>query len=78
MDNTDKIEMILRQTNYTREEATTMLQECNGDVALVIKRFFGLKDKKEELPAFKSKNQEMYRQFRTKLNIVGQMPEPNL
>jgi hypothetical protein len=60
-----KIEQILSQTNYSREEILQKLEEHNGDVVLVIKEYMGIKPKVENTK-IKSKeiNQEIYRQIR--------------
>ena len=60
------VQMIMRQTEYTVDEATEKLEECNYDHIKVIKKYLGIVDKKE--PKIKSVNQEIYRQLRTKLN----------
>jgi hypothetical protein len=60
-----KIEQILSQTNYSREEILQKLEEHNGDVILVIKEYMGIKPNVENTK-IKSKeiNQEIYRQIR--------------
>lgn len=62
----DKIQMILRQTNYTESEAEEKLTIFKEDPLLVIKDFFGIKDKREK--PILSVNQEIYKQLRYKLN----------
>jgi hypothetical protein len=62
----EKIQMILRQTDYTQEEAHNKLIECNDDPLLVIKQFLGITEKKT--PPIVSVNQEIYRQLRNKLD----------
>lgn len=62
----EKIQMILRQTNYTVSEAEEKLAIFKEDPILVIKDFLGIKDKKEK--PISSVNQEIYRQLRYKLN----------
>ena len=61
----DLIQIILRQTNFSEIEAREKLTENNGDHLKVIKIYFGITEKKE-LPV-KSINQEIYKQFRVKL-----------
>jgi hypothetical protein len=61
-----KIEMILRQTDYSREIAREKLKEYNNDHIKVIKTFLGITEKKA--PQIKSVNQEIYRQLRGKLD----------
>jgi len=69
IDNNDinnKIEVIMRQTNYTDVEAREKLIESNYDHIKVIRLFLGVKDKKEE--TIKSINQEIYKQIRYKMD----------
>ena len=69
IDNVDinnKIEVILRQTDYTELEAKEKLSENNYDHIKVIKIFLGVKEKKEE--GIKSINQEIYKQIRYKMD----------
>jgi hypothetical protein len=60
------IDIILRQTNYSEEEAREKLFEYNNDYIAVIKAYLGVKaaDKSE----IKSVNQEIYKQMRFKLD----------
>ena len=73
MENTDTlkedemVQMILRQTNYTENEARTKLKEFNNDAILVIKSYFGIAEKKAP-EKVRSVNQEIYKQFRLKLD----------
>jgi septum formation topological specificity factor MinE len=62
----EKVQIILRQTNYSSELAMEKLKEMNYDHLLVIKDYFGITEKKA-LP-ITSINQEIYRQFRYKLD----------
>jgi hypothetical protein len=61
----NKIQMILRQTDYTEEEAKEKLLECNDDHLLVIKKYFGINEKQKPVVSL---NQEIYRQLRYKLD----------
>ena len=63
----DKIQMILRQTDYTEKKADEKLLEFEEDPLLVIKDFLGIKDKKNIHP-ITSVNQEIYKQLRYKLD----------
>ena len=65
----EKIQIILRQTNYTQEEAIEKLQQFNYDHLRVIKSYFGIAEKKA--PLIKSVNQEIYKQLRQ--NLDGSM-----
>ena len=61
-----KIQMVLRQTDYTYELAREKLKENNFDEISTIKGYFGITEKKT--PQIKSVNQEIYKQLRNKLN----------
>ena len=65
-DITNKVQIILRQTDYSEEVAREKLKESNFDHILVIKSFLGITEKKA--PQIKSKNQEIYKQLRYKLD----------
>jgi hypothetical protein len=62
----DKIQTILRQTDYSECEAREKLIENCGDHIKVIKTFMGIPDKNNT--SKKSLNQEIYRQLRSKLD----------
>jgi hypothetical protein len=64
----DKIAIIQGQTNYSKEEATSLLDENKGDYIAVIKQYMGIPLAKKEEP-IKSINQAIYKQLRTKLDI---------
>ena len=70
----EKIQMILRQTDYTQEEAKIKLKDFNYDHIAVIKSYLGITEKKE--PPVKNVNQEIYKQIRYKLDST--MREYNL
>ena len=61
------IELVLRQTNYTKEIAIQKLQIHNNNAIDVIKDYMGIKPAEKKAP-IKSLNQEIYRQIRTKLD----------
>jgi hypothetical protein len=63
----DLVQLILRQTNYSQAEAMDKLKEFNNDAILVIKSYFGIAEKKAP-EKVKSVNQEIYKQFRLKLD----------
>jgi hypothetical protein len=65
-DITNKVQIILRQTDLSEEVAREKLKEANFDHIQVIKSFLGITEKKA-LP-IKSKNQEIYKQLRYKLD----------
>jgi hypothetical protein len=64
-----KINTILKQTNYSREEAEMHLLEKNMDEMSVIKSYLGIPEKKKNASiGSKSVQQEIYKQIRHKLN----------
>jgi hypothetical protein len=66
----EKVQIILRQTDLTEEQAYAKLAEHNDDHMKVIRQYLGIAEKKA--PAcVKSVNQEIYRQFREKLGGVS-------
>jgi hypothetical protein len=62
----ENIYIIMRQTDYNFEKAKEKLIEQNYDHLKVIKDFLGVKEKKPTV--LNSKNQEIYRQIRHKLD----------
>lgn len=62
----EKVQKVLRQTDYTEEMAREKLKEYGFDEIAVIKAYFGITEKKA--PQIKSVNQEIYKQLRTKLD----------
>jgi len=62
----EKIEIIMRQTDYAEEKCKEKLIELNYDHIAVIKYFLGITEKKE-LPV-KNVNQEIYKQIRYRLD----------
>jgi len=68
-DNTnEKIQKIMRQTNYSEEIIKEKLKEYNFDEVSVIKNYLGIVEKKTNI---KSVNQEIYKQMRQKLVTTG-------
>lgn len=64
-----KLETILKQTNYTHEEARSYLYQANMDEISVIKKYLGITEKKNTSSVCsKSVQQEIYKQIRSKLN----------
>ena len=61
----EKIQLILRQTNYSELEARDLLEKNDNDPIKVVKLYFGIGEKKKEL---KTVNQEIYKQLRFKLD----------
>jgi hypothetical protein len=62
----DKIQKVLRQTDYTYEEAREKLKQHNFDELATIRAYFGIPEKKTQ--EVKSINQEIYKQLRKKLD----------
>jgi hypothetical protein len=61
-----KIQIILRQTDYTEDKAREKLQEFGYNEIAVIKDYFGITEKKA--PPIKSVNQAIYKQLRSHLD----------
>ena len=62
------IDIVTRQTNYSREMAKLKLSENNYDYILVIKNYLGVSAKPKSNHQNKSVNQQIYSQMRYKLN----------
>ena len=62
----EKIQKVMRQTDYTEEMAREKLKLVNYDEILVIKSYLGISDKKVQ--PIKSVNQEIYKQLRYRLD----------
>ena len=65
--NNQDIDIVLRQTNYTKEVAIQKLEEHNNNAINVIKEYMGVKPTEKKAP-IKSLNQEIYKQIRLKLD----------
>ena len=66
------IHLVCRQTNYSQELAELKLKENNYDTKKVIREYLGVKPKENTNDKIIDKsqiNQEMYKQFRSKLEI---------
>jgi hypothetical protein len=62
----EKVEIIMRQTDYNAEISLDKLKLHNYDEIAVIKGYLGVPEKKNTI--VKSVNQEIYKQLRTKLD----------
>jgi len=62
----DKIQKVMRQTDYNEHTAREKLSENGFDEIATIKAYLGITEKKA--PAMKSVNQEIYKQLRYKLD----------
>jgi hypothetical protein len=63
----DKVQKIMRQTDYNKEIALEKLKEYNFDEIATIKAYLGVPEKKTS-SNIKSINQEIYKQLRNKLD----------
>ena len=62
----EKIQKVMRQTNYNEEESREKLKENNFDEIKIIKSYLGITEKKQS--KITSINQEIYKQLRYKLD----------
>jgi hypothetical protein len=62
----EKIQMVMRQTDYNEEVAREKLLEHDFDEIATIKSYLGIPEKKTN--QVKSINQEIYKQLRNKLD----------
>ena len=76
MDLAEKIQIILRQTDFTEEQAREKLTQHNEDHMRVIREYLGITEKKAP-ECVKSVNQEIYRQFRDKFRNIDTNLTPN-
>jgi ribosomal silencing factor RsfS len=65
----DKIQIVIRQTDYTEEKAREKLREFNFDEIMVIRDYFGITEKKQQRQV-KSLNQEIYKQLRGHMDVA--------
>jgi hypothetical protein len=63
----EKIEIVLRQTDYSKEVAREKLGQFNFDELAVIRDYFGINEKKEQ-KKITSINQAIYKQLRGHLD----------
>lgn len=61
-----KVQLIMRQTDYTEAQSMSELVKHDYDHIATIKTYFGIPDKKPQ--PVKSVNQEIYKQIRYKLD----------
>ena len=64
----EKVQKIMRQTDYSQEIATEKLKEFGFDEIATIKAYLGVPEKKTSTSQVKSVNQEIYKQLRNKLD----------
>jgi len=63
----EKVNKVIRQTDYNKEKALEKLKEHNFDEISTIRSYLGIDEKKEN-KKIKSINQEIYKQLRYKLD----------
>ena len=63
------IELVMRQTTYTREEAMEKLKEYNGEPVDVIREFMGIKIPEKKTP--KTTNQKIFHEIRNFMDDVN-------
>jgi len=63
-----KIQIIMRQTDYTEEQAREKLGKFNFNEISVIRDYFGITEKKDKSSEVKSVNQAIYKQIRGHLD----------
>ena len=68
----ERIQLVMRQTDYTQEVAREKLTAHNYDAIKCIKAYMGITEKKT--PTQVSLNQQIYRELRTQLGAVA-LPE---
>jgi hypothetical protein len=64
----EKIQIIMRQTDYSNEEARTQLEMHNFNIMKTISSFMNPKKREPEIVKQKSVNQEIYSQIRNYLD----------
>jgi len=67
MESTTAVETVMKQTNYTEQEAQEQLLQHRGDAVEVIRCYLGI-PAKPVVQARKTVNQEKYRQIRSSLD----------
>ena len=69
----ERIQIVMRQTDYTNDVAREKLSACNYDAIKCIREYMGITEKKSPLNV--SVNQQIYRELRTKMGAVA-LPDP--
>jgi hypothetical protein len=70
----ERIQIVMRQTDYTNDVAREKLTACNYDSIKCIREYMGITEKKT--PVNVSVNQQIYRELRTKMGAVA-LPDPS-
>jgi len=68
MDENEKIQIVIRQTNYSEEEVREKLKEYSNDYIRIIKDYIGAPEKTPKAKTSVSINQEIYKQIRYRLD----------
>ena len=71
----ERIQLVMRQTDYTQEVAREKLTAHNYDAIKCIRAYMGITEKKA--PTQTSLNQQIYRQLRNQLGAVA-LPEQKM
>ncbi len=71
----ERIQIVIRQTDYTQDVAREKLAACEYNHIRCIKEYMGITEKKAPTQNV-SVNQQIYRELRTKLGAVT-LPDPN-
>ena len=70
----ERIQLVMRQTDYTQDVAREKLTACNYDAIKCIKLYMGITEKKTSAQV--SLNQQIYRELRTQLGAVALPEQP--
>ena len=70
----ERIQLVMRQTDYTQDVAREKLTACNYDAIKCIKAYMGIAEKKA--PTQTSLNQQIYRELRTRMGAVALPEQP--
>lgn len=69
----EMIQVVIRQTDYTKEIARDKLAACNYDTMKCIREYMGITKQKQQKNI--SVNQQIYRELRTKMGVIT-LPDP--
>ena len=71
----ERIQLVMRQTDYTQDIAREKLTACNYDAIKCIKAYMGITEKKSSSSQV-SLNQQIYRELRNQLGAVALPGQP--
>ena len=66
----NRVEIVMRQTDYEKEIAEQKLKKHNYDTTACIKEYLGIEMKREHYHKVMSTNQRIYQQLRQQMGIV--------